>query len=258
MMKKTIWLSLIIITLWGCTTFSRQYFSGNEALMNKDWDKAIEYYEKAALENPKNSVYRLALLRAKLSASQAYLAQARSLAIKEQKQEAIAAYEKSLSYDPDSLVIWEELRRFTADPAAVEEPEVKPLEPPIKLQVSKDKIVLKFNQEVSLRSIFKALGKYSGVNMIFDESFRDKPFSIDMTDMGFERAVDTLCLATKNFYRILDEKTILVIADLPQNRIKFELVGVRTFFLSNINAQEVQQFIVQQVRSQTSIPTSLY
>ena len=254
-MKKPAFICIIALTFWSCATFSQNYKLGNEELMAKNWDKAIEYYEKAALDNPKNSVYRLALLRAKMSASLAYLARARSLSVDGEKVKALDAYKKALTYDPSNRRLAEEARRLTEVKPEEKEPEISTIEPPIKLKTARDKIDLKFPQEISLRSIFEALGKYSEINLIFDESFRDLPFSIDLSGLNFEQAVNTLCMATKNFFRIIDEKIILIIPDLPQNRMKYELVGIKTYYLSNITAQDIQQHIMQQIRSRTKVPT---
>ncbi len=254
-MKKPAFICIIALTFWSCATFSQNYKLGSKELIAKNWDKAIEYYEKAALENPKNSVYRLALLRAKMSASLAYLVRARSLSVEGRKEEALHAYKRALAYDPSNRRIAEEARRLAEGKPEEKEPEITSIEPPIKLKTARDKIDLKFPQEISLRSIFGALGKYSEINLIFDESFRDLPFSIDLSGLNFEQAVNTLCMATKNFFRIIDDKTILIIPDLPQNRMKYELVGVKTFYLSNITAQDIQQHIMQQLRSRTKVPT---
>jgi len=255
-MRKTIGICLLLTAFWGCATFSRSYRLGNDAYVNRDWEAAIEYYEKAVLENPANSVYRLALTRARLAASHSYVAEARKLVREGKREDALAAYERALDYDPRNYWLSQEIQRVRDDASPAEaRPEPLKIEPPVRLAAGDEKIVLKFLQEVSLRSIFQALGKYAGINVIFDESFRDKPFAIDMSDQTFEQALNTLCLATKNFHRVIDERTVLVVPDMPANRQKYELVGVRTFYLSNISAQEIQQHIMQQIRSQTKIPT---
>ena len=128
-------------------------------------------------------------------------------------------------------------------------------ESPIKLEASEEPMALKFPREVSLRSIFLAMAKYSGVNIIFDEGFRDKPYAIDLTDLQFEQAISTLCMATKNFHRIVDTKTVLIIPDTPQTRMKYDLTAVKTFYLQHIQAQEAQQWLLQMIRSPQKIPT---
>ena len=141
-MKKPAFICIIALTFWSCATFSQNYKLGNEELMAKNWDKAIEYYEKAALENPKNSVYRLALLRAKMSASLAYLARARSLSVEGKKVEALDTYKKALAYDPSNRRLVEEARRLAEGKPGEKEPEITSIEPPIKLKTARDKIDL--------------------------------------------------------------------------------------------------------------------
>ena len=80
---------VVIMALWGCATFSNTYKLGTEAALNKDWDEAVELYEKAYAENPKNPVYRMALQRAKVSASLSHLYAARRFSSLDQKEEAL-------------------------------------------------------------------------------------------------------------------------------------------------------------------------
>ena len=94
-MKKTVIIVIILmLTFSGCAVLSRSYKLGTEASINKNWDEAVKYYERAVLEDPENSVYRLALLRAKIGASLFHLQEARKLAAQEKKEEALAAYRK--------------------------------------------------------------------------------------------------------------------------------------------------------------------
>ncbi len=253
-MKKMSLMLIVIMTLWGCVTFSRTYKSGVEAALNKNWDKAVEFYEKAYEENPENSVYRMALQRAKVSASLFHLYAARRLVHSDQKEEALKEYEKSLSYNYSRLVA-DEAKSLSEGPLKKEKPEEIHIEPPVKLNVGSESIELRFRQQASLRSIFQALGKSAGINIIFDEQFRDITYSIDLTDRTFEQAVRILCLATKNFFTIIDEQTIMIIPDQPAKRIQYELTAVKTFYLSNILAADIQGSLSQLLRSQYKAPT---
>jgi general secretion pathway protein D len=252
-MRKVVLLITIALTFWGCVTLSRSYKLGTEAAISKNWDEAIKYYEKAVSENPKSSVYRLALLRAKLAASSVHLTKARELAFQDRKKEALVEYEKALSYDPLNRMIAEEAKSLIEEKVKEEEPKETRIEPPVKLKVDKEKIHLKF-VDANLRSIFQALGKHAGVNVLFDEQFRDITFSIDLVDMVFEQALNSLCLASKNFYRIIDERTIIVAPDLPQKRIQYELNAIKTYYLSNISAEEIRVSLTQMLRTQYKAP----
>ncbi len=253
-MKKTVIIIIILVLIFsGCSILSRNYKMGTEAVINKNWDQAIEYYERAVLEDPENSVYRLALLRAKIGASLFYLQEARNLAAQEKKEEALAAYRKALSYDPTNRMIADEARRLVGEEVKEEEPEEVKIEPPVKLKVKEKKMSLKF-ANASLRSIFQALAKTAQINIIFDNQFRDAPFTIDLVDMSFEQALNNLCLASKNFYSVVDEKTVIVAPDQPVKRVQYELNAIKTFYLSNISAQEVQGPLRQMLRTQFQVP----
>jgi general secretion pathway protein D len=110
-------------------------------------------------------------------------------------------------------------------------------------------------REVSLRSIFQALGKYAQINILYDEQFRDIPFTIDLSDMTFKQALNILCLASKNFYRIIDERTVIVVPDQPVKRAQYEVNAIKTFYLSNITAQDIQVTLQQMLRTQFKAPT---
>ena len=252
-MRKIVLLIIIALTFWGCAGLSRSYKLGTEAALGKNWDEAVKYYERASLESPENSVYRLALFRAKLAASSAHLIKARELAFQEKKEEALVEYKKALSYDPLNRMIAEEAKSLIEEEVKEEEPKKIRIEPPVKLKVDKEEIHLKF-VEANIRSIFQALGKHARVNVLFDEQFRDITFSIDLVDMIFEQALNSLCLASKNFYRIIDERTIIIAPDLPQKRIQYELNAIRTFYLSNIKAEDIRVSLTQMLRTQYKAP----
>jgi len=254
-MKKAAALIMIMGALWGCAVLSRSYKQGNAAEINKQWEEAIKYYEKATLENPREAVYRLALMRAKTSAGLFCAQQARVLAEQGKKEEAVSEVRKALSYDPLNRIYADELAALTREPAKKTEPAAeKGIEAPFKLKVTVEKVQLKFT-DAQLRSIFQVLGKYAGINFVFDEQFRDVPLSIDLTDRTFEQAMSFLCLASKNFYRPIDEKTVIIVPDQPMKRMQYELNAIKTFYLSNLNAQDVQNSLAMMIRTQYKAPS---
>jgi general secretion pathway protein D len=245
---------MVALSFWGCANFGPHYFRlGNEAEINKDWDQAIQYYEKAIVEKPNEYSYKMSLTRVRLTANLMHLRAARNLAVQGNKEEALKEYEKALSYDPQNRALYEEMRRLTEGAPSKEKPEEEKLEYPVKLKVAKDKIELKFT-EASLRSIFQALGKHAQVNIIFDELFKDLPLTIDIAGRQFEEAIGYLCLASKNFYRVIDEKTLIVVPDQPVKRIQYEQNAIKVFFLSNISAQDIFAALQQMLRSQIRAP----
>ncbi|HCS49838.1 MAG TPA: hypothetical protein DIW61_16985, partial [Candidatus Aminicenantes bacterium] len=245
---------MVALSFWGCANFGSDYFRlGNEAEINKDWDKAIQYYEKAIVEKPNEYSYKMSLTRVRLTASLVHLRSARNVAVLGNKDEALKEYEKALSYDPQNSALYEEMRRLTEAAPPKEKPEEERLEYPVKLKVAKDKIELKFT-EAGLRSIFQTLAKHAQVNIIFDELFKDLTLTIDITGRKFEEAIGYLCLASKNFYRVIDEKTLIVVPDQPVKRIQYEQNAIKVFYLSNISAQDIFAALQQMLRGQIRAP----
>lgn len=254
---KYLWLLILLltITLAGCVTFSNYYKLGTQAEMNKNYDTAIKYYQQALLENPKESVYRLAYLRARAAAAINSAEKARKLLADGRKEEAIDEYKRALDYDPTNRVILDEYNRLTGRKPL---PEAKPkeitIEQPVKLKYTPEKLKLKFT-DASIKAIFQSLGKLSGINFLFDEQFRDLPVTIDLSDMDLEQAINALCLAGKAFSRVIDEKTVIIVPDNPNKRTQYEINAIKTFYLSNINAQDVQQQLMNILRTQYKAPT---
>jgi general secretion pathway protein D len=255
-MRKHAWvLVMLALSFWGCAGLGPDFFrQGNEAELDKNWDKAIQFYEKAIAARPGEYAYKMSLARVRLAASMSQLQSARSLVAQGKKDDALKEYEKALSYDPQNQGLLLEMRQLTEGPPPVEEiKEDTSLEYPVKLKVPKEKIELKFT-EASLRSIFQTLAKHAQVNIIFDELFKDIPLTIDIAGREFEAAVGFLCLASKNFYRVIDEKTLIIVPDQPVKRIQYEQNAIKVFYLSNISAQDIFAALQQMLRSQIRAP----
>ncbi len=257
-MRKLAALSVLVLSLSGCAVVSSQYRLGARAELNKQFEDAIAYYEKASLEYPRDPVYRVALQRAKVRASIDWVRTARELAAEGKKEEALAAYEKAQSYNPRDPAIGREARLLTTAPEKPAPAQPERIEFPIKLKTKDEPLQLKFPVETSIRSIFQALGKAAGIGIIFDENFRDVPYQTDLSNLTFEQALKSICTASKNFYRIIDERSVLVIPDNAMKRLQYEVNCIRTFYLANITAQEVQAALSSMLRSTTRVPNIVF
>jgi len=249
---------LLALGLAACVTVSPQYRLGARAEIGGQWEEAIRYYQKASLENPKNPIYRAALERARFGASLFYLQQARLLVAQDKREEAKASYAKAMEYNPrDAMIAYEAQKALAEGPKEAERKPSK-IEFPIKLKPKDEPLQVRFPTETSLRSIFQAIGRAGGVNIVFDENFRDIPFTADAANQTFEQALKSICLATKHFYRIVDEKTVMVIPDQPLKRLQYEVNCIKSFYLSNVNAQELVASLSQALRTQVKAPTIIF
>lgn len=253
-MKRTAFALVLIFAVAGCTTLSLDYRQGVKAEMARNYDEAVRQYQKAALGHPNEPVYRLALVRARAMASLYYLAEARQLVSQNKKKEAEASYRKVLAFDSQNAMAAAELKALTAPP---EKPKPSPrIEGgPVRLKGAGEPVDLSFRNEVSVRSIFQTLGRVSGVNFLYDDGFRDSNIAIDLTGKDLEQAINFLCVATKNFSRVIDERTVIIVPDNPTKRQQYELNAIKTFYLSNIEASKTMARLMQMVRAQLRGPT---
>jgi len=252
-MKKTLIVLTAVLTLWGCATISPDYRVGIRAEMTRNYDEAVKAFEKAVVAHPKDEVYRIALARAKASASLYHLGRARMLAEEGKTKEAGDEYGLALFYNPRSRTIQNELKALEA-PAKTEKTAEEPITSPIRLKNASEKVNLSFRTPVSVRSIFDTLSRMFGITFIYDDTFRDTSLAIDLSGKDLEQAVGFLCVASRNFFRIIDDRTVLIAPDNYQKRLQYELVAIKTFYLSNINAQDVQGILVQLIRTPTKLP----
>src|SRR5262249_15282705 len=84
---------------------------GRKAELNKDYDKALELYERAQRDEPDNQNYTLAVRRIRFVAGQNHVDQGHRLLDQGQLQEAAAEFEKAVTIDPASAIAEQELRR---------------------------------------------------------------------------------------------------------------------------------------------------
>ncbi|MBP1659601.1 MAG: gspD [Candidatus Aminicenantes bacterium] len=243
----------VVLAAGACQTLSQDYRQGVQAEMNQNYEEAVKQYQKAALAHPNESVYRLALLRARMSASLYYLEAARKLVAQNKKKEAEVNYRKVLMFDPQNVRAAAELQALLAPPEKPAKPGER-LEGPVRLKGAGQPLDLSFRNEVSLRSIFQTLGRVGGVNFLYDDTFRDTNLAIDLTGKDLQQAISFLCVASKNFSRVIDERTVIIVPDNVQKRMQYELNAIRTFYLSNLDASDVQMRLTQMVKTMYKVP----
>lgn len=237
---RKLFLIIPIIFLWSCATISVNYEKGENELLNKNYEKAVFYFEKALREKPKNPLYRVALMRAKYEGSLYHLQRARILRSEGKKEEAIEEYKKAIKFDPTNLGLVRELESYMKEEPKKEVP--KKLTQPLQLIVKEDKIKLKF-QNTSLRSIFQSVGKFFEINVLFDPQYQDSILSIELEDMTAEQALSTLCSVSKNFWTVVNPKTVVIVPDNIVKRRQYEIQGIKTFYLKYADAEQVRQIL---------------
>jgi len=245
-------LSLLLLAfLAGCTTH-QAYRQGEVASQLGNYDEAVLHYMKAATEDPSNLSYKAALIRAKIKASQFHFQKGQEFEKAGVTERALVEYQQAVQLDASNQYAKAQLEHvhklYLAQRAnkggyeTIEQMKQKNRgarpQPPVLNPRSDRPISLEFPQPVSLFSIYRALGQAFGINILFDPNLRDQEIAVDLKDVTAQAALETLMRTAGHFYKVMDEHSIIIAQDNPQNRRTYEDLVIQTFFLSNADVKE--------------------
>ncbi|HKQ63165.1 MAG TPA: secretin N-terminal domain-containing protein, partial [Candidatus Polarisedimenticolaceae bacterium] len=246
---RVVWVLLAVVWLAGCAARSA-YDKAQTDMRRERYDEAVLRYSKALALDPGNMRYKVSLERAKLKAAGQHFDKGKRFANSAQWEAAIAEFQQTLLLTPGAQHAQaeleraaRELRRRQLGPSELEllkeRAKRQNLGPPKLDPRSNIPIVLNF-PETPVGKIFEALSKASQINFIFDDKVDlDKQMTIDIGNVTLEKALDVLMLQTKNFYKVIDDYTLLIAPDTSQKRKEYEDQVIRTFFLSNADTKQV-------------------
>jgi len=255
----------------------KEYKEARLAEVKKDWEKALELYEKAMLADPNHVAYQMAVRRVRFQAGQARVDNGQKLRAAGKLDEALAEFQKAYAIDPSSTIADQEIKRTLEminrerkTPSSAEadkgltpaqqarkeseervdsmqaNPELRP--------ISRTPITLKMNNQPP-RILFETIAKLAGINVIFDSEFvpTKRDFFVDLNGATLEQALDFVAIQTKSFWKPLSQNTIFVTQDNVTKRRDYEDMVVKTFYLSNTTTVQELQEIATAVRAVTEV-----
>jgi type II secretory pathway component GspD/PulD (secretin) len=243
----------VAVLLAGCGA-GRSYGRGERAARAGDWDSAVEHYRLALQADPDRADFQIALERAMLSASAQHLDQARVFEARGQLEDALREYRRASEYDPSNRQIAGkagEMERRLRDLAEAQRPTptiqqlqqaARQTPEPLLNPASRDPIDVVFNN-ASLRDILNSMGMSTGINVSYERDYQDRSYTIQLRGVTFEQALNQILAANQLFYKIINERTIMVIPDNAQKRALYEEQVIRTFFVSHSDATELAQIL---------------
>jgi general secretion pathway protein D len=249
--RQFLW-AFVLLASSGCVG-SRAFRDAREEETLRHWDLAVLKYSRAAALDPSSSKFRIALERAKIKASQFHFEKGKLYRASGRADLAVVELEQAALLDPTNQYAETELRKAqdqVARTAAERSGETRVemakrktrgvrARAPMLEPTSDRPINLNFPQARPVKQIYQSLASAAGINVIFDQQLKDDNVSIVLTNMRFQDALETLMRQENHFYKVIDEKTMLIAADTPQNRKTYEDLVIRTFFLSNGDVTEV-------------------
>jgi general secretion pathway protein D len=107
-------LTLTALLLMGCPKASQENSAGSKAEALKDYDTALDYYNKALQASPNNTEYKLKAARARFEAAQWHLDQGRRFRDSANLELALAEFRKAQMIDPSNAAAQQEVAATTA------------------------------------------------------------------------------------------------------------------------------------------------
>ena len=248
--RRTVAALTLLVAVGACTGY-RNFRKAQLAEQNGDWDQAVLHYLELLERDPSNLSYRSGILRAKLRASQMHFSRAKEFHQAGALERAMLEYQQAVQLDPtnqyaqvelekvrreiesaragESLLTLEDLKRRTQSSRP---------QPPMLSPRETDAISLNFPKPVAIKNIYDAIAKAFGINILFDSKLRDQQLAIELSEVMARDALEMLMRSANHFYKVLDEHSIIVAEDNPQNRRIYEDLVIQTFFLSNADPKE--------------------
>ncbi|MEE8523139.1 MAG: hypothetical protein V3T72_04340, partial [Thermoanaerobaculia bacterium] len=252
-------LSLLVLGLvlsLGCSG-QNIYRQAQRAEQVEDWDQAVLQYLEAVRRHPANIAYRAALLRAKIQSSQEHFKKGKAFYQAGVLARAMMEFRQAVALDPSNQYAEAELRKVVVELRASqngasdrrsiaelkEEVRGARAQPPVLNPRSAEPIDLIFSEPTSALDIYRALGKAFGINVLFDPKIRDQEISIVLDEVTAQNALEILMRTVGHFYKVLDEHSIIIADDTPQNRRNYEDQVIQTFFLDNAEVKDVMTMV---------------
>jgi general secretion pathway protein D len=249
---------LVVVTLSGCAA-GRAFRRGEQSSLRGDWDAAVAYLRDAVQRAPNRADYRIALERAMLNASTYHVSLARDLEAKDQLDAALLEWKKASEFDPSNRQAAakvteldrrirerleaarprppiEQLRQQARQTAA--EPTLNPREP-----LGAVRFV-----NTSVRDILSFIANATGINVTFDPTYQDRTYTVQLDGVTLEQALRQILSANNLFFKVLDQRTIIVVPETPQKRIQYEEQVIQTFYVSNADITELVQNLTNLTR----------
>ena len=234
---------------------TEDYKQARRAESLKDYDTALEHYQKALNADPFNADYKIKTGQLRFEASQYHVRQGQKLREKGEYQLALAEFQKAFAIDPSSPIAEQEIR-VTLELIAVRNKEAEPAAapagpstesplsegPPHLMPLSRAPINLKMANDAKI--IFETLGKMAGLTLIFDPEYPSRRVVTELNNVSLEQALDIVSLQSKSFWKPITQNIIFVTQDQPTKRRDYEEQIIRTFYLSNtVQPQELTEIV---------------
>jgi general secretion pathway protein D len=222
---------------------SKLYKQGREAEQREDWDAAYNDYVQAANKNPKDIRIREAMYRVRGQASAVHMLKGHQLVQAGDDQGALTEFLHAAQIDPANEAAGQEIAAIrerqsqspgqpAVAPEQLQQQALASIGAPIELKpVSNEPLTLHYTEDA--KTVYQAIGKAAGINVLFDTDYNSKRIQVDLTNSTLMDALRIVGVLSNTFWRPITANTIFVAQNTRSKRTELDEQAVQTFYLTN-------------------------
>jgi general secretion pathway protein D len=218
---------------------------GQAAEARENYDTAFDLYQKAYNRDPKDTRFKIALARIRVTASSVHVTKGRKLLQAADLQGALSEFLHAAEIDPGNEAAQQEIARVRQRQGATaaapeaglpqppgEEQELDQVEAPPELRpLTNEPLSLHMSEDAKV--IYQAVAKAAGVNVLFDPDFNSKRIQVDLNNVSLLDALRIVGVMSDTFWRPVTSNTIFVAQNSRTKRQELDEQAVQTFYLTN-------------------------
>ncbi|MCI0485877.1 MAG: cohesin domain-containing protein [Blastocatellia bacterium] len=276
----TLTLALVLALAVPAATYAKDgkkhFKEGVKYASNRQWDKAAEKFALAVAEKPNNIEYQLHFHRSLVNAAIMLVERGDTLFEQKDYNAAYNAYRQAFAFDRSNELALIKMRRMLeiqglsteGVPSGKDDAGPSYTKPSSKngvFRTSYNGAVMPANGQLpginsrrfpkttiisrndSLKSFVEQLGQDMGLNVMFDQQVErqigNQKLNVDLRDVTKPKALEMILQTNNLMYAQIDTRTIVIAADNPQARMRYEPLSVRTFYIKNGDIGDIRQAV---------------
>ena len=247
---------------------------GENAEAHQDFDTAYEAYQHATTLKPNDIRYKTNFARMRFQAAAARVDRGRVIRESGDLNGALAQFQRALEIDPSNQAAKQEIdqvqRQLSTQPSGGPAPpteqmsrqnetlaNIGSLSGPVELKpISNDPITLHMVEDVKV--IYQAIGKATGINVLFDPDYTSKRIPVDLTNVSWADAFRIVGTLSGTFYKPVTSNTIFVAQNNTTKRRDLDAQAVQTFYITNSAAANDANELVVAIRNLLDPSVKIY
>jgi general secretion pathway protein D len=212
------------------------YQRGLKLQHEKRFDEALVEFDRASHLVPNDLQYATLreLIRQQLVSSHV---QRGNAALTDGKQvEALGEFRTAVNLDPNNQFAMQRLQEALGEWSPALKQPAQIIQDQRELRATPTPQIHTFHFRGDSRALLTQVASAYGLAVVFDDGVVSRRVRFDVEDVEFNTAMQLAGQVTNTFYSALDDKSLLIATDTPQNHSQYDRMGMRTFYLPDYSA----------------------